>query len=419
MMSDDQPLIRMQAIVNRVPGRYGAMARWQPLSLTVCVVVFLFLLVLFVVFAWHARFKSTVRVPGVLVADHGLTAVTAMVEGVYAHVYVGDGDVVRVGQVLAHISRERHEAAGVPLQQARQEYLTVQLGELHSEREQLQRDHAFRYRQLTSSIAGLKRERDLLVQEKQIGSQRLLLDTTEKQLLAHLLETGVISEAEYQRQYSAHLLTSQQMAQLRHRIAERESRLTELMFARDALELEREGTLLALEQREARLLYDFRADQQMTELSVVASGDGVISGWTAVPGDAVQAGQVLGHILPVDVQLRAMLFLPGAAAGTVASGQEVLLNYDAFPFQTHGNHQGEIVSVSQTAVDPRRQNLPLPGLQHSVYLLHAQLDSQAVTDSEGNSYRLLPGMSLQADIVTEEMRILDYILDPILRLINK
>jgi membrane fusion protein len=116
-------------------------------------------------------------------------------------------------------------------------------------------------------------------------------------------------------------------------------------------------------------------------------------------------------ILPDDSRMQAVLFVPSQAAGFIRTGQEVRLRYDAFPHQRFGVHSGVVESVSRTMLNPGDEVGPLR-LQIPAYRVVASLDSESVM-AHGESIPLQPDMTLQADVVRERMRIIEWIFDPV------
>ena len=55
---------------------------------------------------------------------------------------------------------------------------------------------------------------------------------------------------------------------------------------------------------------------------------------------------------PSDSDLQAELYAPSRAAGFLGVGQEVLLRYEAYPYQKFGHYRGRVSAVSQTALAP-------------------------------------------------------------------
>jgi membrane fusion protein len=96
----------------------------------------------------------------------------------------------------------------------------------------------------------------------------------------------------------------------------------------------------------------------------------------------------------------------------------VLLRYAAFPYQKFGQHEGEVASVSRTAISPAELPQPLVGLVNPtgagapVYRITVALAHQSV-QAYGEPLPLQPGMQLEADVLMERRRLVEWILDPL------
>jgi multidrug efflux pump subunit AcrA (membrane-fusion protein) len=119
----------------------------------------------------------------------------------------------------------------------------------------------------------------------------------------------------------------------------------------------------------------------------------------------------------LDAPLEALLFAPSRTAGFVVPGQRVLLRYAAYPYQKFGLQSGRVVSVSQSAFAPSDLS---PGLQtqfghqsnETLYRVTVALDSQSIA-TYGDVRLLKAGMALDADIVQDRRRIIEWMLEPI------
>lgn len=120
----------------------------------------------------------------------------------------------------------------------------------------------------------------------------------------------------------------------------------------------------------------------------------------------------LATLLPEGGQLEAQLLVPSRAAGFVDEGQSVRLLYDAFPYQKFGFHSGVVSDVSRTVISPT--DLPIaPAAQEPVFIITVGLDRQDV-DANNQLYNLQSGMTLSADIILEDRKIWEWVLEPIL-----
>jgi membrane fusion protein len=99
----------------------------------------------------------------------------------------------------------------------------------------------------------------------------------------------------------------------------------------------------------------------------------------------------------------------------VAPGQTVRLRYAAYPYQKFGIGIGVVEAIEQSPYAP--QELPaqvaatLPSGE-PVYRIVVGLDRQTVA-AYGDEQPLKPGMVIEADIVQDRRRLVEWLLEPI------
>ena len=135
------------------------------------------------------------------------------------------------------------------------------------------------------------------------------------------------------------------------------------------------------------------------------------------PGQSVSPQKSLLTIIPNDTELYAELFLPSRAIGFINVGQQVLLRFDAFPYQRFGLYEGTVEQVAQAVINPDEAEIPLP-TPDPVYRVKVSLSSQFVK-TYGKSLSLQAGMSLTADIILEERTLGEWLFAPIYSLRGK
>jgi multidrug efflux pump subunit AcrA (membrane-fusion protein) len=92
--------------------------------------------------------------------------------------------------------------------------------------------------------------------------------------------------------------------------------------------------------------------------------------------------------------------------GFVLAGQRVTVKFDAFPFTRYGTVDGEVVDVSRDANKDDKLGL--------IYPVRVRLDSADI-NVEGKRVAITPGMAVNAEIITGDRRVIEYVLSPILR----
>ncbi|MGH8798267.1 MAG: HlyD family efflux transporter periplasmic adaptor subunit, partial [Caldimonas sp.] len=144
--------------------------------------------------------------------------------------------------------------------------------------------------------------------------------------------------------------------------------------------------------------------------------DGVLTGVLAEPGQSVTSAAALASIVPADTKLLAQLFAPSSAIGFVRPDQPVLLRYQAFPYQKFGHQIGHVTLVSRSPL-PSTELAGLPFLsgasREPLYRITVALDRQSVP-AYGQAQPLAPGMQLEADVMLDRRRLIEWIFEPVL-----
>ncbi len=196
------------------------------------------------------------------------------------------------------------------------------------------------------------------------------------------------------------------------------------MAEREALPLRTEARLAELDRSVAALEQEAVEAEARRQIVVTAAQAGTVTALRAEQGSSANTSTPLLSIVPAGSQLRAQLFVPSKAIGFIRPGQDVLLRYEAFPYQKFGHHQGVVSSVSRSAVSPNELGAQLAGLtsllsgDEAVYLVTVRLASQTVT-AYGEAVPLQPGMQLEADIQVETRRLIEWVFDPLFTLTGR
>lgn len=155
-------------------------------------------------------------------------------------------------------------------------------------------------------------------------------------------------------------------------------------------------------------------------LAVSAPVTGVVATQLVKPGQAVQAGQPLLSLLPGNGTLEAELLVPSRAIGFIEPGDRVLLRYQAYPYQKFGHQQGRVARISRSALNQGELQTLLGSATQSepLYRVTVRLAKQAIT-AYGKPELLKPGMALEADVLGEKRRLIEWVFEPLYSLKGK
>ena len=145
---------------------------------------------------------------------------------------------------------------------------------------------------------------------------------------------------------------------------------------------------------------------RIQRLDVRAPARGLITGvGVNTVGAVIQPGETLMQLVPLDRPLVAQLSIPPRHIGHIESGQPVALKFSTFDPSQYGTLAGTLGTISAST---------LPGDRGEPYYHAEVILAEGFVGSDPTN-RILPGMTVSADIVTGEKTILDYLLKPIQR----
>ncbi|WP_323014544.1 HlyD family type I secretion periplasmic adaptor subunit [Devosia sp.] len=126
----------------------------------------------------------------------------------------------------------------------------------------------------------------------------------------------------------------------------------------------------------------------------------------------VQPAEPLITLVPLNVPLEAEVTVAGNDIGHLATGDVARIKIDAFPFQEHGTIEGKVISISENSFAKQAGSDPLGGAAFyrvRIALGRGQLKQIPPT------FRLLPGMTVSAEIHSGEHSVISYFLYPLIR----
>ena len=148
-----------------------------------------------------------------------------------------------------------------------------------------------------------------------------------------------------------------------------------------------------------------KAKQILAQTTITAPVDGTVLSLTVKTiGGVVNAGQQLAQIVPEKVPLYVDAALDNQDVGFVKPGQRVVVKVATYPFQRYGYLEGTVENISPDAIQDDKKGL--------IYKAKIKLNDEK--SSKQNQLKLLPGMSVSAEITTGQRRIIEFFLDPLM-----
>jgi membrane fusion protein len=396
----------------------------RPLSLTLLTSGAVLALALVIAFLFFGEYTRKARIGGVLVPDLGVIRLVPPVQGRVLERHVQEGQAVRAGEVMFVLALE-----GSTLSTEVQERVQRSLQDRQRSLEDAARQQALlaegEMLSLQRRLDEMKREQNQIDAEVMLHRQRLALAQQSLERLESLSRDQFISPAQVQTKREEVIgLQAQGQALERQGAA--------LARDRAALEGERRSLPMQLKSRQGAIQRDMAAlareaaeQDAVRQIVVRAPQEGTVSSVLAEPGQSVSPASALASLIPSGAQLQAHLFAPSGAVGFVRPQQEVRLRFEAFPYQKFGHQNGRVLQVSRTPLAaPELAGLPLSGPADSdgasepMFRITVAMDEPKL-NAFGTSQPLVAGMRMQADVLLERRRLIEWLFAPVLGLTHR
>lgn len=129
-------------------------------------------------------------------------------------------------------------------------------------------------------------------------------------------------------------------------------------------------------------------------------------------GGVVEPAKPLMVIVPEDAGIEIEAEIENKDIGFVEEGQVAAVKLEAFPFTRYGTQEGEVVTISNDAVERQGADPNMPRL---TYLARIRLQNDTI-DVDGKEVSLSPGMMASVEIKTGTRRIIEFVLSPLMRM---
>jgi membrane fusion protein len=406
-------LFRPEVVEGRRQGWLGSIQLIRPVSFAVLTMFVVATAVTVAAYLSLGEYTRKARVSGYLVPDRGVIRLVTPQPATVVERHVHEGQAVRQGDVLFVLSLERATLGGdtraaiqsslvarersllassqhqTKLQQAQSEALQRQITDMRSELVQM------------GAEAGLQRERLALAQQAQARLESLRSD-------------NFVSSAQVQAKAEEVLGLRAQVQGLERQSAARQREIGSLEAQLRELPLRAQAQLGEIDRDLAEVAQESAENEAQTRIVIRAPQDGMVTSVLAERGQPATPATALASLVPSDAQLQAHLFAPSSALGFVRSEQAVLLRYQAYPYQKFGHQQGRVLQVSRTPLQAAElSGLALTAGSEPLYRITVALDRQAV-QAYGQAQALAPGMQLDADVLLDRRRLIEWIFEPVL-----
>lgn len=412
-------LFRSEVIEGRQQAWLGSIQLVRPVPLVVLTVLVVIIALLVGGFLFEGRYTRKAHITGYLVPDRGVLRMVPPQAGLVVESHAVEGRAVKRGDLLFVLSIDSTSLSGDTQAQV-QTSLAARRGSLQDALRHTSELQQEKIIGLNRQLDDMKRELSQMDAESRLYQEQLDLKRQDLAQWESLHSENFVSPA-HVRAKKSEVLDVQ--AKLQALSLKRAAQVREMgvVEARRREEPLRSFAAKSEIERELASLAGASAENAAKQTVVIrAPQDGIVTAVLAGVGHSVTPATALASLLPSDAKLQAKLFAPSSAVGFVRPDQTVQLRYQAFPYQKFGHHAGQVLQVSRTPLlAAELASLPLPESLKTtpsaepLYPITVTLHEQAV-QAYGQAQALAPGMQLEADVLLDRRRLIEWIFEPLL-----
>ena len=408
-MIDEGSLFRPEAFAARADRLAGDITIAVPVSWQVIGYLVFGMVATGLLFLCLGTYSRVQVVPGEIVPNTGVLAITAGRDGVVVKLNVRDGDYVKANAELGVIRSEEFSTTGGSAGAQVEHAINEESGSISAQLAAIDAGAKAQQDQVAQQRIGLKGEINQL--ETQLLLQQGLIASAERDLndVRGVAERGFISKRDLQAREDLVITRRQNSAQLEQALDSKRSSLLEADRSAAQLMAQARAQHANLAASRAHLSQEAATTSGARSYVLRAPVAGQVTAITIREGQPAAQQTPLMVIVPSGSTLRAELAIPSTAIGFVKEGQEVRVAIDAFPYQRFGTITGKVSAVARSVVRQQAAN----GQSVLVYPTTVALKRSTI-DAYGRQEPLMPGMTLTARVVTERQTLLQWLSDPLL-----
>jgi membrane fusion protein len=371
--------------------------------------------ILLIAVALWGQYTRRERVEGFLALDSGAARVLVPDAGRISELMIHEGDEVKAGDAMARISYDKTIASGASTSEAVAAEMQNRRSILEKEKEQAQELGQQQLEQLRRRQRDLENELDQIDREMRL--QDIRIASAVEQLTRYkglASDKNFVSEATVKQKTDE--VTDQQikLQTLKRQRSQVERDLASARLEEPTVNLRTRSQVEQLSRQMSELQEGLAQVEAKRETVIRAPVAGVVTNIAVNRGQSVAADATLATVLPKGSGLHAELLVPTRAIGFIKPGQQVVLRYDAFPYERFGQYHGAVSDVGRNVWASGERVGPLMP-KEPVYRVDVKLESQAV-GALGQQFPLRPGMLVNADLLMEKRTIFEWIFEPVLQL---
>ena len=365
-------------------------------------------------FAVRGEYTRRERVEGFLALDAGAARILVPDAGTLSELSVSEGDEVAAGAPIARIKVERGTGSTASTSEAVAREINARRTLLAQEQEQVRQLGGQQVEQLRKRIRDLTAERDQADSEIRLQEQRAASAREQAERYRKLVGDRYVSDIVAQQKRDDVTDQELKVQALKRQRAALDRDLGAARAEEPSIGIRTRTQIEQVSRQISELQQSLAQEEARRETVIRAPIAGTVTNIALSLGQSVSVDTALATVLPRGSGLRAQLLVPTRAIGFIAKGSEVVLRYEAFPFQRFGQYRGEVIDVGRTVWLPGERIGPMM-VREPVYRVDVRLDRQDISAGE-QRFPLRPGMLASADILLERRTVFEWIFEPVMQL---
>jgi membrane fusion protein len=415
----EKGLFRRESEQARATAWLGRIVLIRPMSFALLTGCALLMAAALAAFFLLGEYTRKARLTGVLAPTQGVVRIVAQQSGVVEAVSAREGDTIAKDARLFVLGDARASRRSEDIGSA----VTARLAD-RQQALQRQREHGLAA--MSHERASLEQRRDGIARELLQMDAEIAAQASRAALAGHGLARasrlegiGFLSPAALDRERDAALEQESRLESSRRSRLAMARELSAARFEIDAARSRGLAQLAAIDMQRAAIDQERLERELQYHAAILAPASGTVATILVERGQMVMQGTALATLLPSDATLEAHLFAPSRSIGFIRAGQEVLLRYLAYPHQKFGSHRAQVLAISRNPMLPGELGFtPADGSREPLYRIKAALDSQAVS-AYGRPEPLQAGMQVEADVLLDRRRLIEWIFEPLLSLAGR
>lgn len=254
--------------------------------------------------------------------------------------------------------------------------------------------------------------KNMNVQEA-LAKKQLLIGQKQYQRDSSLHARGMISDLDLENAYNQYLQTQLSYENMANSMENQQIQLAQLhesLYDTEYQYIEKKNKVeLQLKSLTMQLLTEIQNWEMAYVLKSSINGKVTFTNyWTE--NQNIKAGEIAFNIVPnKSAKLFGKALLPSDRSGKVKIGQKVIIRFGNFPDKEFGVIQGEVSNISLASIEVNNTNN---------YIVEISLPKGLKT-TYGKQLPFIPEMEGQADIITDDLSVLERILLPIKKVLKE